>query len=124
MDNAPPPLPPVRYGAEMLRTFGPLYRGLGLGVVMERMRFEDHSVERIRTAETRGPVVYVLLRQSRFDHLVLNALLNRRRLPLSVWADGPSSFWWQPTMDAWRGVIRRVTARWTQGRAPNPVTSA
>lgn len=119
----PPAERPVRYGSAMLREFGWLYTLLGLGVVMERVRFEDHSVENIRTAAAKGPIVYALLRQSELDHLAFNAVLNRRHLPLSVWADGLSNRRWQPTMERWRDTFRRLTTRWTAGRAPDPVAS-
>lgn len=120
---SPPSERPVRYGSAMLREFGWMYRLAGLGVVMERVRFEDHSVENIRTAAAKGPIVYALLSQSEIDHVTFNAVLNRRHLPLSVWADGLSNRRWQPLMEAWRDSFRRFTTRFTAGRAPDPVTS-
>jgi glycerol-3-phosphate O-acyltransferase len=113
----------VRYGSPMLRRFGWLYRWLFIGRALQRVRFEDHSAERVRRAEQAGPIVYVLLRRSSLDHLALNTVLNRRRLPLSVWAPGTPSFFWQPVIEAWFGVLVR-TWRWaTEGRAADPVTS-
>lgn len=118
-----PPSGAVRYGAGMLRRFGWLYRLLGLGSAMRRVRLGDSSVDRIRTAAAKGPVAYVLLERSALDHLALNAVLVRRRLPLSVWSNGPASRWWRPIADAWRETFARWRARLTLGRRPDPVTS-
>jgi glycerol-3-phosphate O-acyltransferase len=113
----------IRYGAYMLRRFGWFYRVLGLGRMLGHLRLEDHSVERIRTAASRGPVVYILLEQSSLDHLALNTVLNKRRLPLSVWANGVTAFFWQPVVEAWRDVGRRVRALFSRGLPPAPVGS-
>lgn len=113
----------VRYGSAMLRRFGWFYWVLGLGQALGRVRIEEHSAEQIRTAAAKGPIVYVLLRRSTIDHLALNTVLNRRRLPLSVWANGVTSFWWQPVADAWRDVWRRVQRRFERGAPPDPVRS-
>ena len=115
--------PPSRYGTAMLRRFGWFYYALGLGRMFRRIRLEDHSAERIREAAKRGPVVYVMLRRSRVDHLVLNTVLNRRRLPLSVWANGTTSFFWQPIAAAYRDLWHRIKCFFRDGRAPDPVTS-
>ena len=114
---------PIRYGSAMMRRFGWFYRILGLGYATGRIRFEDHSVERIQTASAKGPVVYVLLQHSVLDHLALNAVLQRRRLPLSVWANGAFAFYWQPVAEAWRDVFTRVASLFRAGRAPDPVRS-
>lgn len=114
---------PVRFGRKMLRRFGWFYHALGLGRAMRSVRFEDHSAERIRAAHRMGPVVYVLLNRSTIDHLALNTVLNRRRLPLSAWAPGMTSFMWQPVAEAWAELGGRIRARWTTGPAPDPVRS-
>jgi glycerol-3-phosphate O-acyltransferase len=128
MSALPAPLPPadaapVRFGSAMLRRFGWFFHAVGLGRVMENVRFEEHSVERIREAQRRGTVVYVLKRRSALDHLALNAVLNRRRLPLSRWANGVTMFWWQPVAEAWLDVWTRLRARVGAGVAPDPVSS-
>lgn len=107
----------------MLRKFGWFYKALGLGFAMGRVRFEDHSAERIRHAARTGPIVYVLLQRSTLDHLALNAVLTRRRLPLSVWSHGAISFFWQPVREAWRDLFLRVRDRWQRGPLPDPVGS-
>lgn len=117
------PAPPVRYGTRMLRRFGWFYRAAGLGRVMRRVRMEDHSVEQVRAAAARGPVVYVLAHRSTLDHLALNTVLNRRRLPLSVWANGAISFFWQPVAEAWSDAWERLRARIRSGAPPDPVAS-
>ncbi|MFT6820559.1 MAG: glycerol-3-phosphate O-acyltransferase [Myxococcota bacterium] len=113
----------VRFGAYMLRRFGWFYYISGLGFCLRRMALKEHSAERIRNAAKAGPVVYVLLSRSSLDHLALNAALNRRRLPLSIWADGVTAFFWQPVVDAWRDLGRRVRTLMSSGRAPHPVHS-
>lgn len=117
------PAPPVRYGTRMLRRFGWFYRALGFGRTMGRVRMEEHSVEQIRSAAEKGPIVYVLARRSTIDHLALNTVLTRRRLPLSVWANGATSFFWQPVGQAWADVWQRVRAFFREGPAPDPVAS-
>jgi len=107
----------------MLRRFGWFYRLLGLGRLLGRLRMEDHSVERVRAASETGPVVYVLLERSTLDHLALNTVLNKRRLPLSVWAHGVTAFYWQPVVEAWADVGRRVKALFSWGPAPDPIAS-
>jgi glycerol-3-phosphate O-acyltransferase len=121
--RTPPPHIPTRYGTAMMRRFGWFYTALGLGRMLGHLRFEPHSVERIRTASERGPVVFVLPRRSTSDHLALNAVLNRYRLPLSVWANGAVSFFWQPVGAAWADVAHRVRSFFRDGPAPDPVAS-
>jgi glycerol-3-phosphate O-acyltransferase len=99
----------ARHGTGMLRRYGWFYRLLGFGSRLAKVRFDEHSAERIRLAARRGPVVYVLQHASAADHLALNAVLNRRRLPLSVWSNGADSFYWQPVAAAWRDLWRRLT---------------
>lgn len=112
-----------RYGSAMLRRFGWFYWLMGLGRSLGRIRLEEHSAEQIRVAAERGPIVYVLPRRSAIDHLALNTVLNQRRLPLSAWASGVTSFWWQPVAAAWRDVAHRVRQWWQDGAAPDPIAS-
>lgn len=114
---------PIRYGSTMLRRFGWFYKLLGLGAVMQRTRFEDHSAERIREAADKGPVVYVLLQRAVLDQLALNAVLNRRRLPLATWTNGGASFYWQPVAEAWKDVFARIGSLFSFGRTPDPIAS-
>jgi len=107
----------------MVRRFGWFYYALGLGRMLGRLRMEPHSVERIRTAAERGPVVFVFQRRSTADHLAVNTVLNRWRLPLSVWANGATSFFWQPVRAAWADVAHRVRSFFQDGLAPDPVAS-
>lgn len=93
----------------MLRRFGWFYKVLGFGRRLSCVQFEENSVDRIRDAAERGPLVYVLADASAADHLALNTVLNRRRLPLSVWSNGANSFWWQPVVEAWRDLWLRLT---------------
>jgi glycerol-3-phosphate O-acyltransferase len=107
----------------MLRKFGWFYYFMGMGRSFGRVRFDDHAVDRIRTASSQGPVVYVMPNSSTVDHLVLNAVLNRRRLPLSVWANGAVSFFWQPVAAAWRDLLHRWRCFFREGPAPDPIHS-
>lgn len=130
-EAAPEPRPPVRtddpspvrYGSAMLRRFGWFYYILGLGAVLSRFAMREHSVDRVRSAAVNGPIVYVMFRPAAFDHLALNTVLNQRRLPLSVWANGITNFFWQPVIDAWTDVWTRTQALLTRGFAPDPVKS-
>ena len=68
-----PVLVEPRWGTGMLRRFGWFYKVLGFGRRLSHVRFEENSVDRIRDASTRGPLVYVLHHASSADHLALNA---------------------------------------------------
>lgn len=114
---------PERFGSGMLRRFGWFYRILGLSYVFSRLQFEDHNAERVRAAARQGPLVYVLLGRSTLDHLALNTVLNRNRLPLSVWSDGMIGFFWQPVIEAWTQWFQRVADRFRRGPRPHPVRS-
>ena len=114
---------PTRFGTAMLRRFGWFYSLLGLGRALRRFRLEEHSVEQIRRAADDGVIVYVLPTRSAMDHLALNTVLNQRHLPLSVWADGASSFYWQPVAEAWSDVAWRLRSFFREGFAPDPVGS-
>lgn len=129
VDNQPRPhLAPaaraqaVWYGASMLRQFGWFYRALGLSRLLGRIDLDESSAERVRTAAVQGPVVYVLLSHSNLDHLTLNTVLNRRRLPLSVWAPRVLTFPWQPVVAAWSELFIRVQHLLSDG-FPDAVTS-
>lgn len=123
MDSTSTSAPPTRYGATMLRRPGWFYYASGLGARLRNVRMEEHSADRVRSAHASGPIVYVLPRAATADHLALTAVLNRHRLPLSVWAPGVISFFWQPVRRAWADVAHRVMSRWQQGPAPDPVAS-
>jgi len=113
---------PARFGRAMLRRFGWFYWTLGLGR-LRRVQFEDHSVEEIRRAHSKGPVVYIFHHRSTVDYLALNTVLNRRRLPLAEWSNGRSTFWWQPVAAAWEALIYRLRRLFTEGMRYNPVES-
>jgi glycerol-3-phosphate O-acyltransferase len=114
---------PTRFGTAMLRHFGWFYYLLGLGHTLRHLKLSDVAAERIRTASQRGPIVYVMPHPSTIDHLALNTVLNRWRLPLSVWADGAPSFYWQPVWEAWTDAWWRFKRFFSSGPAPDPIES-
>ena len=107
----------------MLRRFGWMHWLLGLGRTLKRIHLDEASVARILAAHQKGPIVYVLLHESSVDYLALNRVLNERRLPLSIWANGVSHFWWQPVKDALKDTLWRIRARFARRPAINPVSS-
>ena len=101
--------PAGRYRSAMLRRFGLAYWLSSLGVLMGRVRFEEHSAENIRRAAAKGPLVYVLHTRSRLDWLALNAALNRNKLPLAAFTTGIVSTPFRPVFGAlreWWGALR------------------
>ena len=93
-----------RYRSTMRRRFGLLFHLTGMGVLLRRIRLEDHSAEEIRKAADRGPVVYVLHTRSHLDWLALNRALNGRKLPLARFTNGMRSTVWAPlrvSIDEW-----------------------
>lgn len=98
----------------MLHRFGPLYYLSSLPWFFRRLRMEENSVDRVRRAQARGPVVYVLHTRSRIDWLALNRALVERRLPLPTWTNGVDALPWMPLGEMWR------TWRRTRGREPAP----
>ncbi len=114
---------PASFRAPMLRRFGWLYHLMGFSAVMDRVRIEEHSVERLRRVSERGPMVYVLLYRSTIDLLAFNTVLNRRRLPRALWTNGRSTFYWQPIKDAWQGVFHRIGRAFSARRYPDALAS-
>ena len=115
--------PAGRYRSSMLRRFGLLYWLSSLGLLMRRVRFEEHSAENIRRAASRGPLVYALHTQSLLDWLALNTVLNRNKLPLASFTTGVVSTPYRPVLGAvreWWGALR---ARATDGPMQDPVAS-
>ncbi|MEC8422476.1 MAG: hypothetical protein VX000_01800, partial [Myxococcota bacterium] len=115
--------PAGRYRSSMLRRFGLLYWVSSLGVLMGRVRFEEHSAENIRRAAARGPLVYALHTSSRLDWLALNAVLNRSKLPLASFTTGIVSTIFRPVFGAlweWWGAFK---ARVGDGAPHDPVAS-
>ncbi len=108
-------------GTGMIRRFGWLYDLLGLGDALSRIRLEEHSAERVRLAAEKGPVVYVLLERSGIDHLALNAVLEKRGLPLTEWSNGPLNLWWRPWREAVDRLFSLASRWWKHGTAPDPV---
>ncbi len=94
-----------RTSSGMTPRFGPLVRLAGLSGGLERVRLEEHAAERVREAQARGPVIYLLQRFSALDHLALNAALIGSDLPLSAWAPGIRTGWVRPPG---AGGFRRV----------------
>ena len=115
--------PAGRYRSSMLRRFGLLYWLSSLGLLMGRLRFEPHSVENIRRAASRGPLVYVMHTRSRLDWLALNAMLNRNKLPLASFTTGIVSTAFRPLFGALREWWGALKARGSDGPAQDPVTS-
>jgi glycerol-3-phosphate O-acyltransferase len=113
---------PARFGRAMLRRFGWFYWIIGLGR-LRKVQIEDHSVEEIRQAHSKGPVVYIFHHRSTVDYLALNTVLNRRRLPLAEWSNGRSTFWWQPVAAAWEALIYRVRRLFSEGIKTDPIDS-
>ncbi|MBT3218529.1 MAG: hypothetical protein HN348_05510, partial [Proteobacteria bacterium] len=123
MSEDQPSFEPTLYGRSMLRHFGWFHALLGFRYLFANLRFEEHSVENIRNANTTGTLVYVLYARSIVDYLALNAVLNRRRLPLAVWSNTSPMFFWQPLTSAWRDLAWRLRHWMKAGFAPNPLTS-
>jgi len=97
----------------MVRRFGILYHLSLFGLLLRRVRLEDHSAENIRQAYSTGPVVYVLHTTSQIDWLALNRVLNRRRLPLAAMTAGMRGVWFrslrQLGLAAWVGLKRLLS---------------
>ena len=100
------PLPKIRpHHSSMLRRFGWFHKLLGLGRSLRRLDLDAASIQRILTANQKGPIVYVLLRSSNLDYLALNHVLNERRLPLGVWANDVSHKWWTTWPDMLQAML-------------------
>ncbi len=128
-DHRPSDPPPAlqaeaaRYGTGMLRRFGWFHWLLGLRTPLAKMRLDQASAERVAAAAARGPLVYVLLRSSNLDHLALNKVVEACGLPRSIWAQDVTQFFWQPVLDAWSGLFRRLAARLSGRAPPDPIRS-
>lgn len=109
----------ARFQRGMVTRLGLLPRLLMMGRFLRRVRLPEHSVERVRRAEARGPVVYVLLRPSAIDYLALAMALARNELPLAEWSNGLSTLWWRPVVEAWRAI--RANGLRPAGSAPASV---
>jgi glycerol-3-phosphate O-acyltransferase len=119
----PPALAPEHYRSGMLRRFGPVFYALGLGVVLRRLRLEEHSAEQVRLAAERGPLVYVMHTRSLIDWLALNSVLKKRRLPMARYSNGITSVWFGPLADAIAWSWRALRGRTGGTPAPDPVES-
>ena len=120
---APLNAPEGRYRSSMLRRFGLLYWVSTIGLLMRRVRIEEHSAENVRRAASRGPLVYVLHTRSVFDWLAVNRALNARRLPLPQFTTDIKSTRFRPIFGAlreWWGALR---SRLSGSAAEDPVTS-
>ena len=122
-DSRQPVATARRYRSGMRRQFGVLFHATGLGLLLRRMRLEDHSAEAIRKASERGPVVYVLHTRSILDWLALNRALNGRRLPLAKFTNGIQSTLWAPIQTALREWWYAIDSRTKHGPQPDPMES-
>ncbi len=111
------------YESGMTRRMGWVVRWFGFGATLRGVRVDAGSVERIRQAAAAGTVVYVLDRARRLDHLALNHVLNERRLPIAMWTALGTTGWWGPLGNALRGAGRRLVARLSGQRPPDPIDS-
>jgi len=112
-----------RYRSSMRRQFGALFHLSGIGILLRRIRLEDHSAEEIRRAAERGPVVYILHTRSALDWLALNRALNGRRLPLARFTNGMRSTLWAPLRVSIGEWWRALQLRYSAGPMADPITS-
>lgn len=110
------------YRSAMLRRFGPLVWGTGLGWLLKRLKLSERSAERVRKAAERGPVVYVMHTWSRLDWLALNRVLNENRLPLARYTHGFQSSAYAPLGDALSGLSQSLRER-LGAPPPDPLDS-
>jgi glycerol-3-phosphate O-acyltransferase len=122
-DTVQPVATARRYRSGMRRQFGVMFHLLGLGLLLRRMRLEDHSAEEIRKAAERGPVVYVLHTRSVLDWLALNRALNGRKLPLAKFTNGIRSTLWAPLRVALREWWYALESRLQHGSQPDPMST-
>ena len=114
--------PEGRYRSGMLRRVGLIHRLLGLNWILRRLSLEEQSVENIRQATAKGPVIYVLHTRSRLDFLALNRVLNSRRLPLARFCNGVTSTLHRPFIDAVKEWVHAAKVH-LSGGLPEPVES-
>ncbi len=69
------------------------------------------TVERLRSLEQRGTVVYVMRYASRLDYFLMNTLFCRVGLRLSGGANGIHFYYYRPLREALRIVLRRLRMR-------------
>jgi len=107
----------------MRRSFGLLFHLSGLGILLGRIRMEDHSADQVRRATERGSVVYVLHSRSRIDWLALNRVLIGRRLPLSRFTNGLRSTAHAPLRVALKEWWLSLKQRLASTEPPPPISS-
>jgi glycerol-3-phosphate O-acyltransferase len=116
-----PYVPVELYRSAMVRRWGPQFHLLGLSFILRKLRLDPTSVERVRQAAQRGPVVYVLHTRSGMDYLALNEVLRRARLPLAEYGTAVSTTAWIPLLAGLRLARDKLTWFFKNGRLPNPV---
>jgi glycerol-3-phosphate O-acyltransferase len=90
----------------MLERFGVVGRIL-IRLAFAHVQVRAELVERVRQLAGQGAVIYVMRYRSTIDYLLVNAVLQRERLPLARFAPGVSTLWWRPVGKIIRWLLRR-----------------
>ena len=77
----------------------------------QHLDFDEATVAKLRDAEAKGAVVYVMRYASRLDYFLFNALFARDGLRLSAYANGIQYWyytpWWRSVPAFWMRALRR-----------------
>lgn len=107
----------ARHSSAMTGRFGWL-QGYVARRLTDHVHVDQSGVAQLKRLAERGTVVYVLRNRSLLDYCLINWLLLREGLPLASFANGVTTWWFQPLRQMVQRLIRALSpSRWGGRRA-------
>ena len=100
----------ARHPSAMTSRFGWLQRYVAKRLA-DQVHVDATGVAQLKRLAERGTVVYVLRNRSLLDYCLINWLIIREGLPLASFANGVTTWWFQPLSEMLRRLVRALTPR-------------
>jgi len=100
----------ARHRSAMTSRFGWL-QGYVAKRLTDHVHVDASGVAQLKRLTERGTIVYVLRNRSLLDYCLINWLLLREGLPLATFANGVTTWWFQPLRQMLRRLLRAFPPR-------------
>jgi glycerol-3-phosphate O-acyltransferase len=100
----------IRHPSAMTSRFGWLQRYVAKRLA-DQVHVDASGIAQLKRLAERGTIVYVLRNRSLLDYCLINWLIIREGLPLASFANGVTTWWFQPLGHMLRRLVQALTPR-------------